>query len=136
MSATSSGDGAAVADPPTILVVEDEMLLMMTFEDMLIDFGCCVLKAGRVAKAAQLAATAAIDGAILDVNVAGETVYPVADELRRRRIPFLFATGYGAGGLRADYRDWPTLGKPFRQRDLQALVATWTVAASAVTRRN
>ncbi len=74
-----------------ILIVEDEMMVAMMLEDMLTDLGCEVVKAARVAKAVHLIATTAIDGAILDVNVAGEAVYPVAHELQSRGIPFIFS---------------------------------------------
>ena len=119
------------ATAPCILIVEDEMLVAMMLEDMLADLGLRSMKAARIGKAALLASEAALAGAILDVNVAGETVYPVARELRRRRIPFVFATGYGVSGLRADYRDWPTLSKPFHFDALQRVVGAWTGPAAA-----
>jgi CheY-like chemotaxis protein len=123
----------AAQDPSglRILVVEDQMVLAMMLEDMLTDLGYRVVKAARVAKAVELAATAAIDGAILDMNVAGEPVYPVAQELHDRGIPFLFATGYGPEGLRPDYRGWPILAKPFRLADLRRVTAA-TFGARAV----
>src|ERR1700733_12507491 len=103
---------------PRILLVEDEMMLAMMLEDMLTDLGYRVVVAGRVAKAVRLAASEAIDGAILDMNVAGETVYPVAQELRARGIPFIFATGYRAHGLHPDYLSTPLLVKPYHVTDL------------------
>jgi DNA-binding response OmpR family regulator len=99
------------------------MIVAMMLEDMLTELRCEVVKAARVAKAVDLAATAELDGAILDVNVAGEPVYPVARELQKRGIPFIFSTGYGAGGLASDYRDRPTLSKPFQQEDLAPTLA-------------
>lgn len=114
---------ASPTTKPCILVVEDEMLLAMLFEDVLTDLGYRTIMAARVAKALQLAATASIDGAILDVNVAGETVYPVAEELSRRGVPFVFATGYGAPGLRADYQNRPILSRPFRTEALKRILA-------------
>jgi CheY-like chemotaxis protein len=119
---------AGLSDPPTVslgqcvLVVEDEMLLAMMLEDMLEDIGYRVVIAGRVTKAIGLAATTAIDCAILDVNLAGETSYLVADELRRRGIPFFFSTGYSAAILRADYRDSPVLSKPYSSESLQRAI--------------
>ena len=83
----------AIAHSPCILVVEDEMLVAMMLEDMLTDIGYRVVKASRLTKAASLAATADIDCAILDVNLDGETSYPVANALRQRGIPFLFSSG-------------------------------------------
>ena len=105
-----------------ILVVEDEMLLAMMIEGMLTDLGYRVIMAARVAKATDLAATEAIDCAILDVNLNGETSYSVASELRRRDVPFVFATGYGAGGLHADYHGSPMLSKPFSQSNLEQVL--------------
>jgi DNA-binding response OmpR family regulator len=104
--------------------VEDEMLVAMMLEGMLEDIGYRVIVAGRVTKARDLAATAAIDCAILDVNLDGETSYPVANELRRRGIPFFFSTGYGAAKLRADYRGSPVLSKPYSPEKLQRAVET------------
>lgn len=106
-----------------ILIVEDEMTVAMLLEDILTDLGCEVVKAGRVAKAIRIVAVEEIDGAILDVNVAGEAVYPVASELCERGIPFIFSSGYGAGGLAPEYRDRPTLSKPFQQEELAPMLA-------------
>jgi CheY-like chemotaxis protein len=105
-----------------ILVVEDEMLLAIMLEDMLTDLGYRVVTASRAARASALVATTAIDCAILDVNLNGETSYSVANELRRRDVPFVFATGYGAGGLHADYRGSPMLSKPFSQSNLEQVL--------------
>lgn len=114
-----------------ILVVEDEMLLAMMLEDMLTDLGYRVVKASRAARASTLVATAAIDCAILDVNLNGETSYSVANELRQRDVPFVFATGYGAGGLHADYHGSPMLSKPFSQDEL-GRVLTKTLSSHAL----
>jgi CheY-like chemotaxis protein len=102
-----------------VLVVEDEMVVAMLLEDMLTDLGCLIVgPASRVDEALQLAEREDVDAAILDVNVAGAEVYPVAAALAAKRIPFVFATGYGTGGLRDEYRGTPTVQKPFRQDDL------------------
>src|SRR3954468_24299493 len=69
------------AGPPFVLLVEDEMCLAMMLQDLLEDAGYRVLKAARVPAALTLAGDADIDAAILDVNVAGSEVFPVADEL-------------------------------------------------------
>jgi CheY-like chemotaxis protein len=106
-----------------ILLVEDEMMLAMMLEDMLTDLGYRVVLAGRIAKAVQLAASEAIDGAILDMNVAGESVYPVAQELRTRGIPFIFATGYGPQGVDPRYQSSPVLTKPYHVTDLKRVAA-------------
>ncbi|MFZ5668695.1 MAG: response regulator [Pseudomonadota bacterium] len=103
-----------------VLVVEDEMLVSMIVEDMLADFGCAVVgPAPSVQEAAGLAAGAEIDAAILDVNLAGQAVFPVADALKARSIPYAFASGYGDAGVPDAHRAAPVLQKPFRQMDLQ-----------------
>jgi CheY-like chemotaxis protein len=122
MMASALGESPAAPQGDCILVVEDEMLLAMMLEDMLTELGYRVIKVARVGKATDLAATAAIDCAILDVNLDGEWSYPVADALRRRGIPFVFSSGYGADGLRADYIGSPVLSKPFSQHDLQRVL--------------
>ncbi len=91
---------------------------------MLRDLGHRVIKAARVAKAVDLVASEAIDGAILDVNLAGEPSYAVAEQLRRRGIPFVFASGYDPASLRADFRDVGMLRKPYMQHDVRQLVET------------
>jgi DNA-binding response OmpR family regulator len=99
--------------PPCVLLVEDEMCLAMMLQDLLEDSGYRVIKASRVPAALNLAGASSIDAAILDVNVAGTEVFPVADELRRRGVPFMFASGYGERGLPGEFRDYPILQKPY-----------------------
>ena len=106
-----------------ILIVEDDMMLALLLEDQLAELGYETIKAARVSSGVALAVTAPLAAAILDVNVAGEASYPVAWALRDRRIPFIFATGYGAGGLAAEFRDGPTLNKPYTYDDLQRVLA-------------
>ncbi|MBV8687454.1 MAG: response regulator [Alphaproteobacteria bacterium] len=107
-----------------VLVVEDEMLVAMNIEDMLLDLGHEVAGiASRLAPALALAEDAAIDAAMLDVNLAGESSFPVADVLLGRGIPFFFATGYGLQGIEEPYRQHPVLQKPFRAGDLRDALA-------------
>jgi CheY-like chemotaxis protein len=107
-----------------ILVVEDEILISMLLEDMLADLGYEVAAtASRVDEALALARTAEIHAAILDVNLNGEDVFPVADVLAGRSIPFVFATGYGERVLPAAYKERPTLQKPFEQSALGRQIA-------------
>jgi CheY-like chemotaxis protein len=105
-----------------ILVLEDEMLLAMMIETMLSELGYRTLKAARVASGVRLATTARLDCAILDINLDSETSYPVAATLRRRGIPFLFATGYNAPSLDPGYRYCPILCKPYSERDLERVL--------------
>ncbi len=103
-----------------VLVVEDEAAISLLLEDMLLDFGCEVVgPAARLASALELAANEALDLAILDVNLAGEPIYPVAEALVQRQIPFVFSTGYGSAGIKDAFRDRPVLQKPFAQHDLK-----------------
>ena len=107
-----------------VLVVEDEMLLAMRLEDMLADLDCDVIgPVGRVAEAIGLAQSEVFDGAILDINVAGTEVYPVARVLAGRGIPFIFVSGYDACSLPAEWRSRPTLQKPFQPNDLAKIMA-------------
>ena len=114
-----------------ILVVEDEMMLAMLMEDLLEVFGCKLVgPAASIAHALLLISTEAIDGAMLDLNLAGHAVYPVADELARLGIPFIFVTGYANQELEGDYNDRPRLPKPFRRLDLLLIMETIFAPAS------
>jgi CheY-like chemotaxis protein len=113
-----------------LLLVEDEALIAMLLEDMLADLGYDIVgMVANVAEAVELAQACECDGAILDVNVNGESVYPVATILRDRGIPFLFASGYGARGLPDEFRGSPVLQKPFQQDALAAKLAGLFAAA-------
>jgi CheY-like chemotaxis protein len=102
-----------------VLVVEDEMMVSMLIEDMLSDMGCTVMgPASRLDEAIELATSSDIDCAVLDVNLGGQPIFPLADLLRERGCPFAFATGYGDAGLRDVDRGTPVLQKPFREGDL------------------
>jgi CheY-like chemotaxis protein len=108
-----------------VFVVEDEYLIRMLLEDMLADIGYEVAAAaGSLAEAADLANSTELDLAILDVNIDGEEVFPVADILAARGKPFVFVTGYGGGGLPDPYRGRPTLQKPFQIEDLKSTLAS------------
>jgi CheY-like chemotaxis protein len=97
-----------------ILVVEDEVFVAMLIEDILQGLGSTVIgPAARVDEALELIEGAHPEGALLDVNLGGELVYPVAEALARRRIPFVFVTGYGPEGVAAPFRGRPTVKKPF-----------------------
>lgn len=107
-----------------VLVVEDEGAIAMMIEEMLEELGCQVVASvARLATAREMASVVEIDLAILDVNLSGERVFPVADILRARGIPFLFSTGYGASGLPSEFAQCPVLHKPFAQSALQQKIA-------------
>lgn len=102
-----------------VLVVEDEMMVSMLIEDMLEDLGCKVVgPASRLEEAIDLANSTELDCAVLDVNLGGQPIFPLADILREKGRPFAFATGYGDAGLRETDRGSPVLQKPFREGDL------------------
>jgi DNA-binding response OmpR family regulator len=101
-----------------ILVVEDEALIAELVADMLLDLGARVVgPAYSLKKAMELATVEEIDGAVLDVNIRSERVDPVAEVLRQRTVPMVFATGNGdmIAGL-ADGA--PVLEKPYTQEKL------------------
>jgi CheY-like chemotaxis protein len=98
-----------------VLVVEDETLVSMLLQDMLEDLGCEVLgPLTRVDEALEfLAEGDPIDVAILDVNLAGERSFSVAQALHARGAPFALSTGYDEGSIDEAWRDRPILRKPF-----------------------
>src|SRR3954469_1784266 len=96
-----------------ILVVEDEFLLAMTLEDDLRNIGAEVAGPfGDLASALAGAREHTFDVAVLDVNLGGTMVYPLADELISRRIPFLFLSGYSAENMPARFASTHRLAKP------------------------
>jgi CheY-like chemotaxis protein len=106
-----------------ILLVEDEAMVAMIIEDTLSDLGCEVIgPIATIARAKEVAASERIDGAFLDVNLRGELVYPVADTLAERGVPFAFVTGYGEAGLDPRFRGTPVLTKPFLPETVEQLV--------------
>jgi CheY-like chemotaxis protein len=110
-----------------LLVVEDETLVAMMIEDILTDLGCVVVDvAGTLSRGLALARDTdlALDGAILDVNLGGETVYPVAEALADRGVPFIFATGYGLTGIAEAFAHVPAIAKPYEPQALEAMLAT------------
>jgi len=98
-----------------IFAVEDESLVAMQLEDILDELGCVVAGlAMRVDRAqAMLDGEPGIDAAILDMNIAGVKVYPVAERLRELKVPIVFATGYGLEGIEMEWRVFPVLQKPY-----------------------
>jgi CheY-like chemotaxis protein len=120
----SAADPASPKTGRRIFVVEDEFLIRMLLEDMLTDLGYDLVgMAGRVDEAAEMAQTKDFDLAILDVNLDGQDVYPVADLIGKRGLPFMFVTGYGGRGLPDNYRHRPTLQKPFQLDELKRMLA-------------
>jgi CheY-like chemotaxis protein len=103
-----------------VLVIEDEMLVAMLVEDILDELGLEVAGVcGHLDEALKLAASETVDFVILDVNLDGKRSFPVADILRARNIPFVFATGYGPKALEAEYAGAATISKPFMFGDIK-----------------
>ena len=81
-------------------------------------------EAGEIGEALRLAQSTEFDLAILDVNVNGKVISPVAELIKARNRPFIFATGYGSSGLPEEYRDRPALQKPFQIESLAKMIDT------------
>jgi CheY-like chemotaxis protein len=107
-----------------ILVVEDDLMIAMLIDDVLKEAGCDVVgPLPRLAPALQAASSERLDGALLDINLAGELVSPVADRLIERGVPFLFLTGYGWHMLPERFHTRPLVTKPCRQDMLLTALA-------------
>jgi CheY-like chemotaxis protein len=107
-----------------VLIVEDEMLVALMIEDLLAELGCSTLgPCGSLGKALEAAQTGMFDLAILDVNLGGEMVYPVAEALAERHIPFLFLSGYGEEAIPPGHAGWRVCAKPFKANDLAEMLS-------------
>src|SRR6201986_168791 len=111
--------------PPrgSVFLVEDEVMIRMMVSDMLEELGYTVAaEAGEIGEGLKLAEITYFDLAILDVNVNGKGISPVADLIKARNGPFIFATGYGSSGLPEEYRDRPARQKPFQLETLGKMI--------------
>ena len=125
-------DGRSRTEGLKILLVEDEAMVAMMIEDMLAELGCTVVGvAGTLSQGVALAGDESleIDGALLDVNLGGEKVFPVAERLAARGVPFIFSTGYGIAGIAEAFARTPTLAKPYGRDALGDMLATIMRAA-------
>ena len=108
-------------DGLNFLIVEDEPIIAFNLEDILISLGCeRVYLATHIEEALQLLEENDVDGAVLDVNIHGERSYPLAAELQRRSVRFIFATGYGDAEHPGEFASVPTLTKPYSSASLIA----------------
>jgi len=115
-----------------IFVGEDESVITMLLQDMFEELHCEVVSlASRFQDALDKANTLSFEVAILDVNLNGQRTFPIAEALRARGLPFIFATGYGAAAVPENYRAAPLLQKPFRIADLERAVRTALAAPPA-----
>ncbi|WP_244630939.1 response regulator [Aureimonas sp. ME7] len=107
-----------------VFAVEDESLVAMQLEDILEELGCEVaalaMKLSRALEALDKGIEA--DVAVLDVNIAGEQVYPVAERLRSAGVPILFATGYGRQGVIDEWQHCPVVQKPYTADQIEAAI--------------
>ncbi len=120
-------------DRRRVLVVEDEYLTALSTMDALEANGCDIVgPAAHLGSALHSARTEALDGAVLDVNVGGQMIWPVAEELQRREVPFLFLTAYAADIIPSRFTHAPCLAKPLQQTFFRCqLDLMWSVHSAA-----
>jgi two-component SAPR family response regulator len=108
------------------MIVEDELLVAMGLEDLLEEFGFEVVGPYPTVTAAREALQeGAVDGAVLDVNVCGELVFPFAETLRERQVPFVFCTGHAeTGRFPATLAAAPRVAKPYTAEGLRSALNT------------
>ena len=117
---------------PTVLIVEDDYLIAALIERILLSAGYLVSgPIPRLSEAQGAASLETVDGAILDVNLNGERVYPVAEILTKRNIPYLLITGYSGHHLPTEFAGRPRINKPFTGEEL--LVALSNLPLEPVT---
>ena len=116
-----------------VLVVEDEALIAWLITDTLESLGCDIVGPVSALEAAlEMAQDPTVDAAILDVNVRGGKIYPVAELLLARGVPFVLASGYQEWALPTTLRDQPRLTKPYTMAQLEERVR---LLCSEVARR-
>jgi CheY-like chemotaxis protein len=114
---------AGIGERKSVFLVEDEVMIRMMVSDMLEELGYSVVgEAGDIDEAVRLIQCTNFDIAILDVNVNGKVISPVAEAVQLRNRPFVFATGYGVQGLPEKFRDRPSLQKPFQMDSLARMI--------------
>ena len=116
--------------PNDVLIVEDDPIIALDFEDTILGFGVKTIRtAGNVARALSMIADRAPDFALLDVGLVREKSFAIAERLDALKIPFVFVTGYGVNvGLPAALADKPRLPKPYSADALRALLSQGSAA--------
>ena len=120
--------------PPggSIFLVEDETMIRMMVAEMLVDLGYRIAgEAGDVDEALRLVETVDFDIALLDVNVNGKVITPVARAIAGLNRPIVFATGYGTQGMPEEFRGRPALQKPFQMETLARMIEAALKSAAA-----
>jgi PAS domain S-box-containing protein len=113
-----------------VMVVEDEALVAMVVSDAMTEIGYQVVGPfSRPPDAIAAVKDGNIAAAVLDINLAGTLVYPVAEELTSRGIPFVFVTGYGIESIDKRFADIPVLQKPIERETLQRMFVSGKVQA-------
>ncbi len=122
MKLSSAGGFAAL--PNDVLIVEDDPIIALDFEDRILGFGVKVVRtAGSVARALEIIADRAPDFALLDVGLVREKSFAIAERLDALKIPFVFVTGYGVHvRLPAALANKPRLAKPYSTDALLAML--------------
>jgi CheY-like chemotaxis protein len=106
-----------------VLVVEDEVIISFLIQDLLQELGCAdIWVASNVTEALAMLARRTPDLALLDVNLAGEQCFPVAEALTKAAVPFLFTTGYGRVGIPPAWDKTPVLQKPYDVNALETVI--------------
>jgi CheY-like chemotaxis protein len=110
--------------PDDVLIVEDDPIIALDFEDTLVGFGVKTVRcAGSVVMALQMIAARAPDFALLDVGLVREKSFAIAERLDVLKIPFVFVTGYGVDvRLPEAFAHRPRLPKPYSTDALKALL--------------
>jgi CheY-like chemotaxis protein len=121
----SSSSGASPVAGLRVFVAEDEFHVLRLIEDMLADLGCVVVNSvSNLPLALQAAETTEAQAAVLDINLAGQSIYPVAQVLKQRGIPILFSTGYDLAGIEPEWKSCSIIQKPFAVEQLHSALLT------------
>ena len=107
-----------------VLVCDDNLLIAEVVAEFLRECGLKPMgPVGHLETAMHMARERALDGAILDINLAGRPCFPVCAILSARRIPFVFLTGYPEAVITAEYRCAPLITKPFEPTEMKEVLA-------------